>query len=140
MRGDGKEAPEIGYKKPPKATRFQKGKSGNPSGRPKKAIEPIDLGLILHGIDNEEIIVRENGKRKSMRKIEIEFQQQFTKAINGDLTTARLLVQMAIDYFNPEETAGCYHEFMTAAQARKRFGPDWIRIVTELNALSESTR
>lgn len=26
---------EIGYKKPPKATRFQKGFSGNPKGRPK---------------------------------------------------------------------------------------------------------
>ena len=30
---------EVGYKKPPKAKRFQKGKSGNPSGRPKKAAQ-----------------------------------------------------------------------------------------------------
>jgi Family of unknown function (DUF5681) len=27
---------KVGYKKPPKATRFRKGQSGNPSGRPKK--------------------------------------------------------------------------------------------------------
>lgn len=26
----------VGYKKPPEATRFQPGRSGNPSGRPKK--------------------------------------------------------------------------------------------------------
>ena len=26
---------EVGYKKPPKHTRFQKGQSGNPNGRPK---------------------------------------------------------------------------------------------------------
>ena len=36
MSGNSNEAYEIGYGKPPKATRFQKGKSGNPSGRPKK--------------------------------------------------------------------------------------------------------
>lgn len=28
---------EVGYRKPPRATRFQPGKSGNPNGRPKKA-------------------------------------------------------------------------------------------------------
>lgn len=27
---------EVGYKKPPKATQFKKGESGNPKGRPKK--------------------------------------------------------------------------------------------------------
>jgi len=27
---------EMGYGKPPKSSRFAKGKSGNPSGRPKK--------------------------------------------------------------------------------------------------------
>jgi hypothetical protein len=27
---------EVGYKKPPKATQFKKGASGNPKGRPKK--------------------------------------------------------------------------------------------------------
>jgi hypothetical protein len=27
---------EVGYGKPPKGTRFKKGQSGNPSGRPKK--------------------------------------------------------------------------------------------------------
>jgi hypothetical protein len=28
--------------KPPKATRFKKGKSGNPSGRPRKPAQPFD--------------------------------------------------------------------------------------------------
>jgi hypothetical protein len=29
------EIPEVGYQRPPKATQFQKGRSGNPSGRSK---------------------------------------------------------------------------------------------------------
>lgn len=31
-----KEDYQVGYRKPPTATRFKKGKSGNPSGRRKK--------------------------------------------------------------------------------------------------------
>ena len=105
MNGKSAETYEVGYAKPPTATRFQKGRSGNPSGRPKKPAQPLDLGLILEAIDNEEIVVRENGKRKPMKKAEIQFRQQFTKAINGDLQTARLLVQMAEEYFAPEASA-----------------------------------
>src|SRR5436305_14794907 len=29
---------DVGYRKPPMATRFKKGKSGNPKGRPKKSL------------------------------------------------------------------------------------------------------
>jgi hypothetical protein len=47
---------EVGHGKPPKATRFQKGKSGNPKGRPKKKDEDFDPGKILEAIDNEECV------------------------------------------------------------------------------------
>ena len=40
MSGDGADY-EVGYGKPPKHTRFKKGQSGNPKGRPK--------GLQEHG-------------------------------------------------------------------------------------------
>jgi hypothetical protein len=30
---------EVGYGKPPKDTQFKKGSSGNPKGRPKKALD-----------------------------------------------------------------------------------------------------
>jgi hypothetical protein len=132
------EAYEVGYGKPPTATRFQKGRSGNPSGRPKKSAQPLDLGLILEAIDNEEIVVRENGKRKPMKKAEIQFRQQFTKAINGDLRTARLLVQMAEEYFAPEASADGVPEVIGKTEAKRRFGSNWPKKIDELNALCGS--
>jgi len=36
MSGNSEEDYEVGYRKPPVATRFKKGASGNPSGRRKK--------------------------------------------------------------------------------------------------------
>jgi hypothetical protein len=93
---------EVGYKKPPIATRFKKGGSGNPSGKRKEVPEDLNPGKVLQTIDNEEIMVTIDGKRKRMRKGEIHFRQLFTKAIKGDLTAARLIAKEAARYFGPE--------------------------------------
>lgn len=93
---------EVGYKKPPAASRFKKGRSGNPSGKRKKAAEDLDPGRVLQTIDNEELIVTIEGKRKRMRKGEIHFRQLFTKAINRDVAAARLIAKEAARYFGPE--------------------------------------
>jgi hypothetical protein len=37
-----------------------------------------------------------------MKKAEIQFRLHFTKAINGDLKSARLLVSMAEEYFTAD--------------------------------------
>jgi len=140
MSGNSEEDYEVGYRKPPVATRFQKGTSGNPSGRPKKVTQLLDPGLILEAIDNEEIAVFANGKRKPMKKAEIHFRQQFTKAINGALKTARLLVQMAEEYFAPEASADWETERIGVTEAKRRFGSNWPKKIDELNAPYRSGR
>jgi hypothetical protein len=102
MSGKDEQTYQVGYGKPPTETRFQKGKSGNPSGRPKNRAPQQDTGKILQYISNEEIVITIDGKRKRMLKAEVLFQQLFTKAIKGDLGSARLIFKMATKYFGPE--------------------------------------
>ncbi|QIG91103.1 DUF5681 domain-containing protein [Bradyrhizobium sp. 6(2017)] len=124
---------EVGYGKPPLATRFQKGQSGNPSGKPKKVRQPFDPGRVLEAIDNEEITVTDNGKRKRMTKAEIQFRQLFVKAIRGDMKAARLIVKMAADYFAPEAPGAPEYETIGTTEAARRFGPNWQERIDELN-------
>ena len=49
---------EVGYRKPPKTTRFKAGKSGNPKGRPKGS---TNLATDLSAELSEQITVREGG-------------------------------------------------------------------------------
>ena len=93
---------EVGYKRPPVASRFKKGQSGNPSGKSKETAPELNPGKILQSIDNEEMFVEIEGKGKRMLKAEVYFRQLFTKAIKGSLTEARLISKMAAKYFGPE--------------------------------------
>lgn len=54
---------EVGYRKPPKDTRFPKGQSGNPKGRPKGS---KNLATLLHEALNQLVPVREDGR---LRKV-----------------------------------------------------------------------
>jgi len=82
---------EVGFKKPPKHTRFTKGQSGNPAGRPKGA---KNLASIIIAQAMQLITVAENGKTRQVTKLEAAMTQLVNKAAAGDFASYRLLLQV----------------------------------------------
>jgi len=82
---------EVGFKKPPKATRFPKGQSGNPHGRPKGK---KNMANILLAAANELVTINENGRSKQVTKFEAACKQTLNKSASGDLNAIRLLMQL----------------------------------------------
>jgi hypothetical protein len=118
MEGD-RDDYKVGYKSPPIATRFKKGQSGNPSGKPKKTSDKLDLGRIPQAIDHEEMVVEIDGKSRRMSKVEIHFWQLFNKALRGNLKAARLIAKMAGTYFGPEAEAAPVTRFIVVPDAMR---------------------
>jgi hypothetical protein len=104
---------EVGYKKPPVATRFEKGQSGNPSGKKKEeVVDEFDPVKILEAIDNEMIVMELNGKRARMTKVETHIRQLFNRAMEGSLKEARQIVPLAAKYFGPEAQSSSETKFV----------------------------
>ncbi len=82
---------DVGFGKPPVSTRFTKGQSGNPHGRPKGK---KNLATMLNAALNETVMVNENGERKKITKLEATFKQVVNKAAGGDNGSTKLLIQM----------------------------------------------
>jgi Family of unknown function (DUF5681) len=82
----------IGYGKPPQSTRFRKGVSGNPRGRPKNSRNVA--GVFAKAL-REKVVINENGQRKTITKLEAAVKQFVNKAASGDFRSLQLLVHLS---------------------------------------------
>lgn len=82
---------EVGYGRPPQATRFQKGQSGNPTGRRQGS---KNLATLARKALNETVVVNMAGRKRKMTKLVAALTQQANKAAAGDAKATRLMIDI----------------------------------------------
>lgn len=115
---------EVGYGRPPKGFRFQKGQSGNPKGRPKGGEPGDDPGA---GAEGRWVVVVEHGQRKTITKFQAAMKQLVNKAASGDGKAIQFMVSLlgAGGFAEAEAEATWMQEADHAvlASLMRRFGP-----------------
>jgi Family of unknown function (DUF5681) len=90
---------KVGYKKPPTESQFKKGRSGNPSGRPKGSKNFVTS---FHEISREPILVTEGGRSVTRSKFDVILLRMVNDAISGSAPARRDFFQ-AIRLFQQDE-------------------------------------
>ena len=80
---------EVGYGRPPRQTRFEPGRSGNPRGRPNRS---KNLATLLSEALREPAIVTENGRRRKVSKRQAVIKQLVNRSARGDLKAMQMLL------------------------------------------------
>jgi hypothetical protein len=115
----GRDDYEVGYGRPPKATRFQPGKSGNPAGGRKRKAPDKGLSDQLNELLAETVTVNIGGRRKRMSSRELLLRRIISDAQKSNGQTRKLVLDLIKDsdardraaasiYTNPN---GKVHEF-----------------------------
>ena len=90
----------VGYRRPPKATQFAAGKSGNPKGRPKGS---RSVGAVLKDVLQQKIAVTENGKTRRIPALEVMLRRLANDAMRSDPHAIRLLFPLIDRYSDSPE-------------------------------------
>jgi hypothetical protein len=83
----------VGYRNPPVHSRFKKGESGNPNGRPKGT---VNFATVLLRTLRETVVIKEDGKRTVVTKLEASVKQLVNKAASGDLRALSHLIGITL--------------------------------------------
>jgi hypothetical protein len=82
---------KVGYGNPPEKSRFKKGQSGNRRGRPRGS---LNMATVLERTLREKVVINENGKRKTVTKLEGAIKQVANQAASGEPRAIQLLTTL----------------------------------------------
>ena len=101
---------KVGYGKPPATSRFKKGKSGNPKGRPKGSRNfASDLKVVL----NTMVKVTEDGEQKTVTSQLAIMMQLRAQALNGNPKAMDKIITLAKELGVEEAARGAEHKLTT---------------------------
>jgi hypothetical protein len=103
---------EVGYGRPPRHSRFVKGRSGNPRGRPPGA---KNLETLLNKALNELVIVTEPGGRRKVSKREAIVTQLVNRSAKADYRAIQILLGMLRDIESRSEPGAADPDTFTEA-------------------------
>jgi len=120
MSSDNKRNYQVGRGKPPVHSRYPKGKSGNPSGRPKGKVTRIDADAALDAVLSALVPVNDNGRPRKISKLRLFYTQLVNRAIKGHHPSSSLIVgQLARQ--NARHETDDQPSAQSDAQSRKEF-------------------
>jgi hypothetical protein len=81
---------DVGYRRPPRTTRFTKGRSGNPAGRPRGRHRKAPYETVL----GQMVTIRESGTERRVTAAEAFLLQLVKRGIEGDSVAARASLEL----------------------------------------------
>ena len=102
---------DVGYGKPPLHSRFKKGFSGNPRGRPSGS---KNISTLVQEALDEPVIVTEEGGRRKITKRQAMVTQLVNRSAKADLRALKILLDMLRDIEGQTEPAASGAEFTEA--------------------------
>jgi Family of unknown function (DUF5681) len=99
---------EVGYGKPPRHTRFRKGHSGNPGGRPRRL--PVQrANALLLAEAYRAVAIKEDGRMVPVPALQAILRSQIELAINGNYRAQRDVLK-AVQDLEILKSVGAYDE------------------------------
>ena len=80
------------FRLPPEHSRFKKGVSGNPNGRPKR--QPPPIGEVIKGVMDAAVEYQEGGRTRKASRWELSIRRHLKNALKGDVGAAQALLKI----------------------------------------------
>jgi hypothetical protein len=107
----------VGYRNPPVRTRFRRGQSGNPGGRPRGLTLGRSAALAQKEI-HRSVKVSDGDTFKSMPALEVVFRKMVALAIKGNAPAMRLVIEVSQTLDREIAAQAAAHEAAQAANPK----------------------